>query len=123
MDLCAEAIVLFCRDQGVVLPADIGMELRLQLQRNAVLQFERYDGRLTVWLCFSVTEYERPQAVKRALACVFSGVAPSLPVRCGMLGDGRMALLVTLGEGRASVQLLHEIYRTLLGLRAQVAPE
>ncbi|WP_252090995.1 hypothetical protein [Pseudomonas sp. MWU13-3659] len=120
MDLCEEAIALFCRDQGVVLAPDAGPLVRLALRDIGTVQFERHAGQLTFWLAFAVVESQRDRAMLGTLTRVYSARAPLQPLRCGMLANGDLVLMVSLDEDRVSAQQLHETYRLLNAVRAEV---
>ncbi|KNX78671.1 molecular chaperone [Pseudomonas sp. 250J] len=120
MDSCTDAIARFCRDQGVVLTHPQETFQRLELSQIGVLQFERQAGQLTLWLTFTVhgTLFER--ALSSALRHVHDHQAPGQLLRCGLLPDDCLALLVSLDERRVTEQLLHEAYRLLSWVRAEV---
>lgn len=120
MDPCAEAISLFCREQGVILEQPAKPVVRLELPGTGVLQFERHAGKLTLLLNFAVAQGLLDRAILSALRCVCSDRAALLPVRCGLLGNGQLVLLVSLDERRVSGQVLDEAYRLLCQLRLEV---
>lgn len=120
MDLCEEAIVLFCRDQGVALAPAPGPLVRLALADIGTLQFERHAGQLTLWLAFSAVESLRDGVMLSALSRVYSKHAPLQPLRCGMLANNDLVLMVSLEEAGVSAQQLHEAYRLLGAARTEV---
>ncbi|MBC3437489.1 type III secretion chaperone SycN [Pseudomonas sp. BW16M2] len=120
MDSCADAIARFCRDQGVVLPYAPGTLLRLDLADIGVLQFERLGGQLTLWLGFTVQGALFEHAMSSALRQVHDQQTSGLQLRCGLLPDERLVLLASLDERRVSEPVLHEAYRLLSRVRAEV---
>ncbi|ATB63722.1 type III secretion chaperone SycN [Pseudomonas mosselii] len=120
MDLCTEAIVRFCRDQGVLLAHPPQTVLRLELPDTGVLQFERQAGQLTLWLSFALPEALFEHALSSALRHVHDQQAPGQLLRCGLLSDERLVLLLSLDERRVTEQALREAYRLLSQVRAEV---
>ncbi|MDH1631096.1 hypothetical protein [Pseudomonas mosselii] len=120
MDDCTEAIVRFCRDQGVVLTHTPETLLRLDLVDIGVLQFERQGGQLTLWLSFTVQGALFEHAMSSALRHVHDQQTPGLQLRCGLLPDERLVLLASLDERRVTEQVLHEAFRLLSRVRAEV---
>ncbi|MEB5934179.1 hypothetical protein MXL15_18420 [Pseudomonas mosselii] len=120
MDLCTEAIVRFCRDQGVLLAHPPQTVLRLELPDTGVLQFERQAGQLTLWLSFALPGALFEHALSSALRHVHDQQAPGQLLRCGLLSDERLVLLLSLDERRVTEQALREAYRLLSQVRAEV---
>ena len=120
MDLCTEAIVRFCRDQGVLLAHPPQTVLRLELADTGVLQFERQAGQLTLWLSVTLPGALFEHALSSALRHVHDQQAPGQLLRCGLLSDERLVLLLSLDERRVTEQALREAYRLLSQVRAEV---
>ncbi|MDN4497881.1 hypothetical protein [Pseudomonas mosselii] len=120
MDLCTEAIVRFCRDQGVLLAHPPQTVLRLELPDTGVLQFERQAGQLTLWLSVTLPGALFEHALSSALRHVHDQQAPGQLLRCGLLSDERLVLLLSLDERRVTEQALREAYRLLSQVRAEV---
>ncbi|MBI6898674.1 hypothetical protein JET64_17880 [Pseudomonas putida] len=120
MDPCSEAIARFCLDQGVPLAHPPQTLLRLELVDIGVLQFERLAGQLTLWLSFTVLGALFEHAMSSALRQVHDQQAPGQLLRCGLLPDDRLVFLVSFDERRVTEQRLHEAYRLLLRVRAEV---
>ncbi|MDC0690341.1 hypothetical protein POF53_22320 [Mitsuaria sp. RG] len=120
MDLCTEAMVRFCRDQGVILAHPQETFQRLELADIGVVQFERQAGQLTLWLTFPVHGALFERALSNALRQVHDHQAPGQLLRCGLLPDDRLVLLVSLDEHRVTEQVLHEACRLLSRVRVEV---
>lgn len=120
MNPCSEAIVRFCRDQGVVLAHLPETRLRLDLPDIGVLQFERLAGQVTLWLSFAVQGALFEHAMSSALRHVQDHQVPGQLLRCGLLPDERLVLLVSFDERRVTKQVLHEAYQLLSRMRVEV---
>ncbi|AMK30400.1 Type III secretion chaperone SycN [Pseudomonas putida] len=94
--------------------------LRLELPDTGVLQFERQAGQLTLWLSVTLPGALFEHALSSALRHVHDQQAPGQLLRCGLLSDERLVLLLSLDERRVTEQALREAYRLLSQVRAEV---
>ncbi|MDF9618796.1 type III secretion chaperone SycN [Pseudomonas entomophila] len=120
MDWCEEALVQFCQGFELDLPLAQRALVSLHFEETGLLQLERHDRQLTLWLVLEVPHFDAPAMVERALRLICSRVAPSLPLRCGWVGEVELLLFITLDEQRVSLPTLQQAYATLLAARAQV---
>lgn len=120
MDWCEEAMVQFCQGYELDLPLTQRALVSLGFEEAGLLQLERHDTKLTLWLVLDAPYFDAPTMIERALRLTCSRVAPALPLRCGWVDGAELLLFITLDEQRVGLRTLQQAYATLLAARAQV---
>ncbi|QXH58438.1 type III secretion chaperone SycN [Pseudomonas maumuensis] len=120
MDECTLAVRRFCGDLGMP-PVDLQEPVvRFELADASVLQLERQAGRVTLWLSFPVHAAMLERVMLEALRQVHEHQTGSFSLRCGLLADERLVLFMDFDERGLTEHTLHEAYRLLSGVHAEV---
>ncbi|MNJ17686.1 Chaperone protein SycN [compost metagenome] len=120
MDWCDEALARFCQGLGVELSESDRSLITLQFEQVGILQIERHEAKLTLWLVLEVPGYDAAKMIERALRLTYSAMAPALPLRCGWVGQSELLLFITLAVAQITLPTLQQAYQTLLAARHQV---